>query len=737
MPARIRVISSFAALLLLSSCTGAPRNPPSSSSFTTASATQVDESHLVTLAGNVLPLAHSAIDLGAIPASTRLDRMILVLDSSPAQQSALNALVEALQNPASSRYHQWLTPAEFGAEFGPSESQVALVAGWLTAHGFTLEEIPAGRRSIIFSGTAGQVASAFHTVLHRYNMNGSLYIANASDPEIPAALAGVVGGVVTLNDFRRAPQFGSEQPPAVRPEYSAGGTHYLFPADFASIYDLNSLYAAGVAGTGTAIAIAGRSNINLSDVAGFRAIAGLAANTPSVIVYGTDPGLVASDQTESTLGVEWSGAVAPAAQLDLVVAASTASTDGIDLASSYIVNHAIAPIVSVSYATCEQNMGAAELAFYNDLWEQAASQGMSVFVSSGDAGAAGCQQADSAAGAVAAVNGLCSSPYATCVGGTEFNEGANPGQYWSPVNSSAYGSALGYIPEEVWNESGLDGGMGLWASGGGASVVYTQPAWQQNVSGAGAAGGMRAVPDVSLSAANHDGYLMVENGASMIVSGTSVAAPAFAGLMALVADKSKDNALGSVNSRLYALASAAPDLFHPTLSGDNSVPGVAGFAANGATYNLATGLGSVDGALLVNGWSRTSPYAPPTLTLSAMTQTATIPAGGSASMRFTVGTGGAFAGGVSLSVSSLPRGVSAAWSTNPLTPAAGTSSVSLGLAAALGAVAGSSRVVATAAGDGLVATQIITVAVTKRVAGCARFSLMPVTCRPSPQRTIQ
>ena len=168
------------------------------------------------------------------------------------------------------------------------------------------------------------------------------------------------------------------------------------------------------------------------------------------------------------------------------------------------------------------------------------------------------------------MNGLCSSPYATCVGGTEFNEGANAAQYWAATNSAAYGSALGYIPEDVWNESALDGGAGLWASGGGASVVYAQPAWQQSVSGTGAANGMRAVPDVALSAANHDGYFMVENGAFWIVSGTSVAAPSFAGIMALVTEKENGKGQGSANPRLYALLAAVPDPFHPTPSGNNT-----------------------------------------------------------------------------------------------------------------------------------------------------------------------
>jgi subtilase family serine protease len=572
----------------------------------------LDESQTVTLQGNVHPLARAEFDLGAVNANMRLERLLLVLSPSAEQQAALDALVEAQQDPSSPQYQQWLTPDEFGAEFGASDTQLAQVTSWLAAHGFAIDEIPPGRRLVVFSGTAGQVFDAFRTEIHNYRVNGAMHIANASDPQIPAALAGVVDGVVTLSDFRRTSQVAAQRPFATQPEYSAGSTHDIFPADFATIYDLNPLYSAGTTGSDAAIAIAGRSNVSLSDVATFRSIAGLAANAPSVTVDGADPGLVASDQLESTLDTEWSGAVAPAATITLVVAASTATTDGIDLASAYIVNHATAPVVSVSYGTCEREMGTAELAFYNNLWEQAASQGMSVFVASGDAGAAGCQSGSSTTGTSAAVNGLCTSPYVTCVGGTEFNEGANAARYWSATNSAAYGSALGTIPEEVWNESALDGGAGMWASGGGASVVYAQPAWQQNVSGTAAAGGMRAVPDVSLSAANHDGYFMVENGAFWIVSGTSVSAPSFAGVMALVAAKENGKGQGSANPRLYALASADPNPFHPTPSGNNNVPGVEGFSADGATYNLATGLGSVDGALLVNGWNASSPSDFPT-----------------------------------------------------------------------------------------------------------------------------
>ena len=318
---------------------------------------RIDETQVVTLEGNVHPLARAEFDQGTADAGTRLERMVLLLKPSPAQQAALDALVEEQQNPQSPLYHQWLTPAEYGAQFGVSEPKMAQVTAWLTEQGLTVDEIPAGRQLVVFSGTAGQVFDTFRTEMHVYRVNGAEHIANSQDPQIPASLAGVVSGVVSLHDFRRRSEMRTRRALCAQPQYTAGSTHYLFPADFAAIYDLNPLYSAGTAGTGTAIAIAGRSNINLSDVAAFRSMAGLAASSPAVIVNGTNPGLVASDQEESTLDVEWSGAVAPDAVVSLVAAASTRTTDGVDLAAEYIVNHATAPVVSVSYGSCEREMG--------------------------------------------------------------------------------------------------------------------------------------------------------------------------------------------------------------------------------------------------------------------------------------------------------------------------------------------------------------------------------------------
>lgn len=572
--------------------------------------TRIDESQVVSLAGNVHPLARPQFDEGMVSADFPLDRMMLVLQPTTAQKSELDAFLAAQQDPDSADFHQWLTPAQFGERFGASNQDLSQVTAWLSARGFAIDEIAAGRNLIVFSGSAGQVFDTFHTELHRYRVNGVDHTANAQDPQIPAAVAGVVRGVVSLHDFRRTSEMHGRNASSLSPDYSAGSTHYMFPADFATIYDVNPLYEAGTTGTGVSIAIAGRSNIKLSDVAAFRSITNLPTNMPTVTIVGADPGLVANDQAESTLDVEWSGAVAPAATVNLVVVQSTATTDGIDLAAAYIVNHATAPVLSVSYGSCEQEMGAAELAFYNELWAQAGSEGISVFVASGDSGAAGCSAGADTIGTEQAVNGLCSSPYATCVGGTQFTEGSNAAAYWSAANAAGNGSALGYIPEVVWNESATDGGVGLWASGGGPSTVYPQPAWQSEVSGASAANGMRGVPDVALAAANHDGAFAITNGSRWIASGTSVAAPEFAALMALAVEKQRGAAQGNANPNLYAKSNGAHNPFHATQAGDNSVHGVSGFIASGATYNLATGLGSVDAAILVNEWGSNAQSLP-------------------------------------------------------------------------------------------------------------------------------
>jgi pseudomonalisin len=701
------VFSSVASVLMaLCGVSAALAQMPSVSPVANRVSGRIDESDVVTLQGNVHPMARAEFDRGEVVPETPLARMVLVLAPSEAQQAELDALTEAQQDPDSPLYHQWLTPAEYGTRFGVSPADLARITSWLQSHGFAVEPVSPGHRVVIFSGTAGQVADTFHTAMHSYAVGGQMHLANAQDPQIPAALAPVVSGVLSLHDFRRQSQMrpgrSIARPSVAQPENTQGSAHYLFPADYATIYNLNPLYTAGKNGAGATIAIVGRSNINLSDVSGFRSTSGLVANQPAVVLEGANPGLVSGDQDESTLDVEWAGAVAPNAALSFVVAASTATTDGVDLSAQYIVNHKTATVMSTSYGSCEAAMGSAENAFYNSLWQQAASEGISSFVSAGDSGAAGCNSGSASSGSVAGVNGLCSSPYSTCVGGTEFNEGST--SYWSTTNGAGNNSALSYIPEKVWNESASDGGSGLWSGGGGVSEIYTQPSWQKGVSGANS-NGMRAVPDVSLTAASHDGYLIEENGSWYVVGGTSAASPSFAGIMALV--NQADGSQGNANPTLYGLLAASSDPFHATPTGNNSVPGVTGFTASGASYNLATGLGSVNAATLLSVWPAPgTPVVQNGFTLKTSASSESLLPGKTATFTITAAATGSFASAITLKAMA-PAGVTVSLSTTSI-KSGGSATATITVSAAAAASTGSITITGTSSGI----TQTATVAMT-------------------------
>jgi pseudomonalisin len=644
----------------------------------------IDDDQRVTLRGNVHPLAQAQYDAGAVAPDFPMEHMLLTLLPDSTQQDILNQLVEAQNNPESPYYHQWLTPEQYGERFGVSDSDAAQVVAWLQEQGMQVEEFTAGRRSIIFTGTAAQVQAAFHTPIHIYKIGDEVHHANVNDPEIPAALVQVVGGVVSLHDFHSEPMHGMVRKPA--PDLSSGGAYYLAPADFATIYDLNPLYQQSINGNGQSIAIVARSNINIADVRQFRTFFGLPANDPQIVVNGTDPGIwSANEETEADLDVEWSGAVAKNATIKFVVSKSTNSSDGVDLSAQYIVNRNLAPVMSTSFGLCEAALGSSGNSFLNSLWQQAAAEGITVFVSSGDSGAAGC---DSASASTAthgrAVNGLCSTPYSVCVGGTEFNDLSNPTLYWSPSNTSGtQESALSYIPEVVWNASGP--GYGLWASGGGASIVYAKPSWQ---AGTGVpADGKRDVPDVALSSAGHDGYLIFQNGELYVVGGTSAAAPSFAGVMALVVENTAARQ-GNANVVFYSLASkqraGGASVFHAITIGNNSVPGQAGFNAT-AGYDQATGLGSIDGSVLVDHWAGAT--TPPSFHAAVSANSLSVTGGSSNSVTLNVTVSGGFNAAVAFSITGLPSGVSGAFTPSKLS-APGSGSSILKLAATTTAKAG-------------------------------------------------
>ena len=608
----------------------------------------VDERQLIELKGHVNRRVRSATPAGAADGDLAMERMMLLLGSSPAQQESLEELLTAQQDPASSSYRRWLTPQEFGEQFGPAPQDVETVTAWLRGHGFRVNGVTQGRRFIEFSGTAAQVAEAFHTQINSYVAEGKQYWANATNPYIPAALAPVVKGIASLHNFpRRAMHRLVTQTSVARtnataiPEFNlSNGSHALGPYDFATIYNVLPLWNASPSmdGTGQKIAIVARSNIDIGDVSDFQNLFGLPLNPPQIIVNGPDPGIVSDDVDESELDVQWSGAVAKGATILLVVSKSTKAADGIDLSAAYIVDNNLAPVVSMSYGDCEQDDSQGSQS-YNSLWQQAAAQGISVFVSTGDDGSAGCDDPTSTnASHGFAVSGLASTPYNVAVGGTQFNENGDS-TYWNSTSDAHHASANRYIPEVVWNESAASG---LWAGGGGVSTLYSRPAWQTGTGvlaadDPGAPGQRhRLLPDVSLAAAGHDGYVVCLNqecpGKVSIYGGTSVSVQTFAGLMAIV-NQSTGSMQGNPNLHFYPLASTS-GVYHDITSGTNAVPcagkssgcssnqknvsGVMNGYSAGTGYDLATGWGSVDANALVTNWSTVMlGKATVTLTVSA------------------------------------------------------------------------------------------------------------------------
>jgi hypothetical protein len=592
---------------------------------------QIKNEERVTLPNTAPALVKRSVETGRMNGGQNLGRMILQLSPTPDQEQAAAQLVSDLHDPSSPRFHKWLTPAQFGQSYGVAIEDATLVQHWLEQQGFTVHEVARSRCFIVFSGTVAQVESAFSTEMHSYEYNANKFISNATDIQIPAALQPVVKGIVRLHSDPRAPSAYLGTKVHFKKKGTNftfdDGTHYLTPADFAKIYNVQPLYDAGVDGTGQSVAIVGRSNISIPDIEQFRSLLGLPANDPQVIVNGDDPGQIGGDFTEAMLDVTWSGAVAPMAQIFFVVSQSNFS-DGIDVSAAYIVDHNLAPVMSTSFGSCETSLGSGN-SFYNALWQQAAAQGITSFVSAGDNGGAGCDApgGGSYSSGTLAVNGISSTPYNVSVGGTQFDETANPDLYWRSTldtDPTTGLSALGYIPEKVWNESSNDpSAVGLWAGSGGVSSKYSKPDWQA------APGvpndGKRDLPDLSLTAAGHDGYLVCLYGNCsqgdyfFAFGGTSASSPAMAGIMALVNQSLGGQPQGIANYVFYKLA-AIPGVYHDTVNGNNMVPDPAGqytvgYSA-GPGYDLATGLGSFDANALVKNWQAASTAIGSSITLA-------------------------------------------------------------------------------------------------------------------------
>jgi len=647
----------FLSLFLL--CMAPLASSPAQTAIPRSLVTQAVDTDVVT----PLPRHHPTWAVAAnrtaqVPDDEMLSQVTLVLTRPDAQQKALKQFLVDVQNPSSSNYHKWLTPAEVGERFGLSDEDVAAISGWLTSEGLQVDSVSPSRTLVHFSGTAASIGRAFQTSLSYYTIRGTERLSIDSEPTIPLALAPAIQAVRGLSTPAEHPMHSSTTALlAASPDYtSSATTHYLAPVDFATIYNVPSTYT----GAGVTIGIVGWSRVSTTDLNNYRSMTGSSFPNPTEVIptayHGVDPGAACTTtsctstqlggQEEATLDVIRAGATAPGASLLLVAAKATSiSNDGIGADTEYLVETSPVPaqIISISFGACESDAGSSGVAYWDNLFQTGAAEGISVFVSSGDSAAAGCDDAfTTLPGSIVAnsPNYICSSQYATCVGGTQFADTASPSTYWSSSNNSTtLGSALSYIPEGGWNESSASS-SGIAGSGGGVSTVVATPTWQTGTGVPSARAG-RYTPDVSFSGAGHDGYLAclaaVGSDCSTLISifsGTSASAPGMAGVAALL-DQKLGGGQGNLNPKLYALASNATtyaSVFHdatPTSSGvtcNIDVPSrcnssiyytSAGAVQEGFAlttgYDQITGLGSLNVTNFLNAVFTT---VAPTVTLS-------------------------------------------------------------------------------------------------------------------------
>jgi subtilase family serine protease len=626
----------------------------------------IDEGETVVLTETAQPRLQAAVDQGRMDGGYQLQASV-AFKRTAAQGAALEKLLAEQQDPSSSNYHKWLTPEQYADRFGLSTSDIATVTSWLQEQGFTVTRVARSRTQIWFGGPVSKIETVFRTEMHHYLLKGESHFANGAPLAVPAALSNVVLGFRNLDDFRPRARAIVHRVPgsSIKSNFTSNisGAHFLVPDDFATIYDVKPLYTAGFDGTGVTLVVVGQTALVSSntspavDIDAFRTAAGLPARTATNFKQTQVPGsgtpvvacnVSSCDLTESSLDLEWAQGVAKGVTENFVFVGNSPNFTVFD-SLQYAIDQNLAPVISISYGNCEATLGAANVRIFQGWTQQANAQGQTITAASGDFGPADCDTSP----ALPAQGGLAvdipgALPYVTSVGGTEFtgdafatvtgtppNTCASATTYWSASCSpTSGGSALQYIPEAAWNDT--TAAAQLDGTGGGASIFFSKPSWQ---TGPGVpADGQRDVPDVAIDGSNgHDPYIFcVTDPTSTIgpcvngfrdassnlslAGGTSFGAPTFAGIVAILNQKTNSKQ-GNVNPTLYSIAATNTTAFHDITSGNNMVPCGAGtpdcpttgtlqygFSA-GLGYDQVTGLGTPDVNNLLNAWSTGNPTA--------------------------------------------------------------------------------------------------------------------------------
>jgi len=627
----------------------------------------ISDSSRVALTGNVRPEARPENDRGRVADALPMEHMLLQLKRSPGQETALQEFIDQLQTAGSPNFHHWITAQEFGQRFGVTQADLQALTAWLQSQGLRVNVVYPSGMVIDFSGTAGQVRKAFQTEIHHLTVKGEWHIANVNAPSIPAALAPVIAGVVSLHDFRPHAMHQLRKPHSqfTTTDILGDVTYAVAPADLATIYNLNPVFNSGISGQGQTIVLIEDTDVfsaadwtkfrSTLDLAGYTAASFTQVHPPAPPLQPSNncgaPGIVAPNDAEAILDAEWASASAPSAAIEMAACADTSTTFGGLIALENLINAGTPPpsIMSISYGQCETVNGAAANAAYNSAYQQAAAEGVSVFVAAGDSGAAGCDNSAAEATHGIGVNAFASTPYNVAVGGTDFSDtfSSTNASFWSSSNTSAFGSALSYIPEIPWNDSCAGsllsaylgysptygstslcndpffgsffastvsggGGPSQCATGtpsgsgvvGGSCAGWAKPSWQTVLGNPN--DGVRDTPDVSLFAA--DGlwshyYVFcwsdTANGGAACGSdpsawsgagGTSFASPVMAGIQALINQKA-GGPQGNPAPVYYQLAAAEYGLAG-SASCDSS--NGAGIAASCIFYDVTQGDMDVD-----------------------------------------------------------------------------------------------------------------------------------------------
>jgi hypothetical protein len=454
----------------------------------------IDSNARVALPQSLHAKAQPQYDQGPVAPSYKLGYMTLVTVPSATQQKALNLLLAQQQDRTSPNYHKWLSPAQYADDFGLTQNDIQKLTAWLKSEGFVVQSVGGGRNTVVFSGTAGQIQSAFGTEIHNYRVNGKNHVANSTPVMIPRVLNGVVASVMGLHNFfphptSRIGATGNARNPRANYYDASFPANFLAPGDIATNYDLTPLYNASIDGTGEKLAIIGQTDVYLSDINNFRSgfnlsqITGCTTNTSGIITacnstnfqyvpVGTDPGTTypCGDLGEADLDIEWSGAIAQNAQVIFVNSpvvydsnCNYVSGSGVNAALTQAINPPsgppLAPVISMSYGICELQGDESGL---DPILAEGNAEGVTILNSSDDVGSAGCDYGPPNANVPfdAAVGGLAvsypaSSVYVTGVGGTEVSiANDSSSSYWGTSNGSTGGSLLpgAILPEIPWND---------------------------------------------------------------------------------------------------------------------------------------------------------------------------------------------------------------------------------------------------------------------------------------------